>query len=137
MNINYGTIISRADGSYIIEKNGYPYHVPANTEGEWAELWAEVDAYAQAHPEQVTEEPLPPPPPDPTPEELAARRKAEIRARIREIEYDEQPRCLREIALGAAGKIEQGAADFALQKLADLNAEIDALRVELKTPEGN
>ena len=47
------------DNSYIIEKNGYPYHVP--NEGEFAEEWAEINAYAEAHPEEVIlEEPYVP-----------------------------------------------------------------------------
>lgn len=42
------------DDSYVIDRNGMPYHVP--NEGEWAELWAEVHAYALEHPDEVTEE---------------------------------------------------------------------------------
>ena len=64
-------IIRRANGSYVITYNGYPYHV-VNDE-EMASFWAEIDTYAQAHPEQVTEEPAPP---VPTEEELLARAKA-------------------------------------------------------------
>ena len=51
------SIIRRADGSYVITHNGYPYHV-VNDE-EVASFWAEVDAWAQAHPDQVTDEPAP------------------------------------------------------------------------------
>lgn len=47
-------IAVRADGSYVIERNGLPYHVP--NLGEWTDLWAEVHTWAQAHPEAVTEE---------------------------------------------------------------------------------
>jgi hypothetical protein len=57
-------------------------------------------------------------------------RRAEIAARIAEIEQKDQPRCLREKALGAE-IIGQNAFDFAVQKLVALNAEIDALRTEL------
>lgn len=64
------SIIRRADGSYVITHNGYPYHV-VNDE-DMASFWAEVDAYAKAHPEQVTDEPAPP---VPTEEELLARAK--------------------------------------------------------------
>lgn len=64
------SIIRRADGSYVITHNGYPYHV-VNDE-EVASFWAEVDAWAQAHPEQVTEEPAPP---VPTEEELLEQAK--------------------------------------------------------------
>lgn len=57
------------DNSYIIEKNGYPYHVP--NEGEFAEEWAEINAYAEAHPEEVIlEEPY-----VPTEEEIAEAEK--------------------------------------------------------------
>ena len=64
-------ITRRTDKSYVITRNGLPYHVPDS--GKWRDLWAEVDAWAQAHPEQVTEEPAPP---VPTEEELLARAKA-------------------------------------------------------------
>ena len=63
-------ITKRADGSYVIEKNGYPYHVPT----DWPE-WAEIAAYAEAHPEEVALEPAPP---EPTLEELKSAKRAEI-----------------------------------------------------------
>ena len=63
-------ITKRADGSYVIEKNGYPYHVPT----DWPE-WAEIAAYAEAHPEEVELEPAPP---EPTLEELKSAKRAEI-----------------------------------------------------------
>ena len=45
-------IIKRTiDGSFVIDKNGLPYHVP--NEGEFADEWAEINAYAEAHPEEV------------------------------------------------------------------------------------
>lgn len=56
--MDFGAVTRRADGSYIIDRNGMPYHVP-NEGDEWQELWAEVDAYAQANPEKVTLEPEP------------------------------------------------------------------------------
>ena len=64
------SIIKRtADNSYIIEKNGLPYHVP--NEGEFAAEWAEINAYAEAHPEEVIlEEPY-----VPTEEEIAEAEK--------------------------------------------------------------
>ena len=69
-------IIKRTiDNSYIIEKNGMPYHVP--NEGEFAEEWAEINAYAEAHPDEVIlEEPY-----VPTEEEIA---EAEKQAAIRQ-----------------------------------------------------
>ncbi|WP_346688957.1 hypothetical protein [uncultured Cloacibacillus sp.] len=70
------SIIKRtADNSYVIDKNGLPYHVP--NEGEFAEEWAEINAYAEEHPEEVIlEEPY-----VPTEEEIAA---AELAAAKRE-----------------------------------------------------
>lgn len=69
-------IIKRAiDNSYVIEKNGYPYHVP--NEGEFAEEWAEINAYVEAHPDEVTLE-YPPEPYEPTFEELVSAKRAEI-----------------------------------------------------------
>ena len=54
--MSYGTITYRSrDDSYVIMKNGVPYHVyPCRA--EFAALWDDVDAYAEAHPECVTEE---------------------------------------------------------------------------------
>ena len=70
------SIIKRIiDNSYVIEKNGMPYHVP--NEGEFADEWAEINAYAEAHPDEVIlEEPY-----VPTEEEIAA---AELAAAKRE-----------------------------------------------------
>ena len=65
MNIIKRTI----DNSYVIEKNGMPYHVP--NEGEFAEEWAEINAYAEEHHDEVTlEEPY-----VPTEEEIAEAEK--------------------------------------------------------------
>lgn len=63
-------ITKRADDSYVIEKNGYPYHVPT----DWPE-WIEINTYAEAHPEEVELEPAPP---EPTLEEMKAAKRAEI-----------------------------------------------------------
>lgn len=68
----YGAITRRLDGSYVIQRNGWPYHVPT----DWPE-WAEVDEYAQAHPEDVTEEPAPA---EPTLAQLKEQKKAELAA---------------------------------------------------------
>ncbi|MDR0467158.1 MAG: hypothetical protein LBH94_07360 [Deltaproteobacteria bacterium] len=70
-------IIIRADGSYVIMRNGRPYHVL--DEGEFAALWADVHVFAQVNPNAVQPEPLPPPP---TEEELAAQREAAFNAAI-------------------------------------------------------
>lgn len=63
------------DDSYVITKNGMPYHVYPYA-AEFAEEWDEVFAYAEAHPEMVTEEK----PYVPTLEELKIAKKARIDA---------------------------------------------------------
>lgn len=70
------SIIKRtADNSYVIDKNGLPYHVP--NEGEFADEWTEINAYAEEHPDEVIlEEPY-----VPTEEEIA---EAEKQAAIRQ-----------------------------------------------------
>lgn len=50
-------IIRRADGSFVIKRNGLPYHVPNS--GEWQALHAEIAAYCIEHPDGVTEEEAP------------------------------------------------------------------------------
>lgn len=70
MNIIKRTI----DNSYVIVKNGLPYHVP--NEGEFTEEWAEVNAYAEAHPDEVElEEPY-----VPSEEEIAEAEEAAAKA---------------------------------------------------------
>ena len=54
--MDYEQIIHRtADDSYVITKNGFPYHVYPYA-AEFAEEWDAVFAYAETHPEMVTEE---------------------------------------------------------------------------------
>ncbi|MFQ6996914.1 hypothetical protein [Bilophila wadsworthia] len=73
----YKTIIHRvADDSYVITKNGFPYHVYPYA-AEFAQEWDEVFAYAEAHPECVTEE-QPYVPPIPTLEQTKAAKLSEI-----------------------------------------------------------
>lgn len=73
----YENIIHRTfDNSYVITKNGMPYHVCSNVE-EFEEEWKAVNAYAKAHPECVTEE-QPYVPPVPTFEEAKAAKLSEI-----------------------------------------------------------
>lgn len=77
--MNYGQIIHRVfDDSYVITKNGMPYHVYPYA-AEFAEEWDAVFAYAEAHPECVTEE-QPYVPPVPTLDEAKAAKLAEINA---------------------------------------------------------
>lgn len=73
----YENIIHRTfDNSYVITKNGMPYHVCSNVE-EFEEEWKAVNAYAKAHPECVTEE-QPYVPPVPTFKEAKAAKLSEI-----------------------------------------------------------
>lgn len=75
----YGQIIHRVfDDSYVITKNGMPYHVYPYA-AEFAEEWDAVFAYAEAHPECVTEE-QPYVPPVPTLDEAKAAKLSEINA---------------------------------------------------------
>ena len=77
--MSYGKIIHRVfDDSYVITKNGMPYHVYPYA-AEFAEEWDAVFAYAEAHPECVTEE-QPYIPPVPTLDEAKATKKAQIDA---------------------------------------------------------
>ena len=77
--MDYGEIIHRtADDSYVITKNGMPYHVYPYA-AEFAEEWDAVFAYAEARPECVTEE-QPYVPPVPTLDEAKAAKLSEINA---------------------------------------------------------
>lgn len=67
--MDFGNILVREDGSYVI--NDGTYHVP--NEGEFAEMWAQVDEYAKANPDKVTQEVEPEPEYVPTQEEIEAR----------------------------------------------------------------
>lgn len=79
--IDFSQIIHRTfDDSYVITKNGMPYHVYPYS-AEFAEEWDEAFAYAEAHPECVTEE-QPYTPPVPTTEELSVRVRAERNKRL-------------------------------------------------------
>ena len=79
--IDFSQIIHRTfDDSYVIRKNGKPYHVYPYA-AEFAEEWDAVFGYAEAHPECVTEE-QPYTPPVPTTEELAVRVRAERNKRL-------------------------------------------------------
>ena len=49
----YKNIQKKADGSYVLEKNGMQYHV--SNEGEFAEEYEFINKYAEAYPEEVTE----------------------------------------------------------------------------------
>lgn len=69
---DFGKIIQREDGSFVITKNGMPYHVP-NIEG-FEEEFKAVSEYAKENPTMVQDEPKPEPP---TKEELAEQVRVE------------------------------------------------------------
>ncbi len=74
--MDYGHIIHRtADDSYVIMKNGMPYHVYPYA-AEFAEEWDAVNAYAEVHPDCMTEEQ----PHMPTLESVKAAKLSEINA---------------------------------------------------------
>ena len=92
--MDFGNIIVREDGSYVINEG--MYHVP--NEGEFVELWAQVDAYAKANLDKVTQEIEPEPEPEhvPTQEEIEARIQKQLTdavqnfldAKAQELNYD-------------------------------------------------
>lgn len=92
--MNFGNIIVREDGSYVI--NNGMYHVP--NEGEYADLWVQVDEYAKANPDKVTKEVEPEVEPErePTQEEIEARIQKQLTdavqhvldAKAQELNYD-------------------------------------------------
>lgn len=49
----YKNIQKRADGSYVVEKQGMPYHIP--NEGEFKEEYEFINKYAAAYPDEVAE----------------------------------------------------------------------------------
>lgn len=71
--MDFGNIIVREDGSYVI--NDGMYHVP--NEGKFVDLWAQVHEYAQANPDKVTQE-INEPDPEPTQEEINAQIQAQM-----------------------------------------------------------
>ena len=89
--MDFGNIIVREDGSYVINEG--MYHVP--NEGEYSELWAQVDEYAKANPDKVTQEVVEPEH-EPTQEEIEARIQKQLTdavqnyldAKAQELNYD-------------------------------------------------
>lgn len=49
----YKNIQRRSDGSYVVEKQGMPYHIP--NEGEFIEEYEFINKYAAAYPDEVAE----------------------------------------------------------------------------------
>ena len=67
-------VMAKADGSYIVTKDGLPYHVTENDP-----LYIEVSDWAAENPDRVLQET---PPPPPTPEEERAQREKDFSAAI-------------------------------------------------------
>ncbi|WP_458401140.1 hypothetical protein [Mailhella sp.] len=109
-----------ADGSYVVQKNGLPYHVPDSE--EFAEFFSQLDEYARAHPEAVTEER----PHVPTEEE---ERRAEIEARIAELQEYLRSTDWYAIRFADSGVEIPAGVKQARQEARD---EIDTLRAELE-----
>jgi len=125
---DFGQIIKRPDGSYVITHNGLPYHVP--NEGGWVDgtepvQWADVNAYALANPDMVEMEQ---PPAPPSPAELAEMRRAEIQVELDAIDR-QSVRPLRAIAKGVATQEDTA-------KLAALEARAEELRAEYNALKG-
>ncbi len=49
----YKNIQRKSDGSFVLEKNGYPYHLPKTD--EFKEEYEFVEKYAAAYPEEVSD----------------------------------------------------------------------------------
>ena len=77
---DFGKITRRPDGSFVIRRRGWPFHVPDH--GEFRGLFSEISAFAQARPEMVEMEQAAPE----QAEDLAETRRAEIRAELAEID---------------------------------------------------
>lgn len=109
-----------ADGSYVVQKNDLPYHVP-NSE-DFADFFSQLDEYARAHPEAVKEER----PHVPTEEEEC---RAEIEARIAELQEYLRSTDWYAIRFADSGVEIPSSVKQARQKARD---EIDTLRAELE-----
>ena len=81
---DFGKITRRPDGSFVIRRRGWPFHVPDH--GEFRGLFSEIAAYARARPEMVEMEQAAPGQPGQPPPGQAEARRAEIRAELAEID---------------------------------------------------
>ena len=71
--MDLSVIYRRPDGSYVVQREGMPYHVP--NDDVYGAMWATVDSYAKEHPDVVIDDPGPA---EPTLDELKASKLAEI-----------------------------------------------------------
>jgi len=117
---DYGKITRRPDGSFVIRRRGWPFHVPDH--GEFRGLFSEIAAYARARPEMVEMEQAAPGQPGQA-EDPAEARRAEIRAELAEIDR-RSVRPLRAEAEGLATPEDRAS-------LAGLEARARKLRDEL------
>lgn len=122
-------ITRRDDGSFVITRQGCPYHVPNSA--EFVDLYEEVSAYAEEHPENVTEE-------SPfhvlSDEEQATARVTCIRAELAEID-DRKARpvsCITAWLLMPEAKRDPAGVQDEAAILATLDEQASALRAELQ-----
>lgn len=108
--MDFGNIIVREDGSYVIK--GGMYHVP--NEGEFAELWAQVDEYAKANPDNVTLEVEPEPEPkyEPTQEETEARIQKRLTNAVQHVLDSKAKELNYDSCLSVCSYIDTGVAKF-------------------------
>ena len=111
-------ILTRADGGFVITKNAMPFHVPH--EGEFAELWEQIQAFAEANPGSAVEESAPEPP---TQEALAEQRVQAIHSTLDRLDRS-SVRPMRAMLKGTH-------TEFDTEKLAEIEAQAEALRAEL------
>lgn len=113
-------IYSRPDGSYVIERNGYPYHVIASDP-----LMAEVKDYLVAHPEALVPEPAPH---APSHAEIKAAKISALNAELDALDR----KAIRPIRAEMAGT----ATVEDIARLSELEKSAVAIRAELATLNG-
>lgn len=81
----YKNIQKKENGDFVVDKEGYPYHIPANVP-EYAEEYDFIRKYAEAYPDEITAymEPVY----EPTPEELKAAELSALRTEANELFQD-------------------------------------------------
>lgn len=110
--MDFGNIIVREDGSYVINEG--MYHVP--NEEEFAELWEQVDAYAKANPDKVTQEIEPEVEPEveyvPTQEEIEARIQKQLTDAVQHVLDAKAQELLYDSCLSVCSYIDTGVQKF-------------------------
>lgn len=114
-------IYQREDGSFVIAKNGYPYHIP--NEGEYQALWIEISAGISSGELTVIPEPhMEEPEADPEAERLA--RIEAVKLKLIDLDLA-SIRPLREINNGTDTQEDH-------DRLAAINEHVVILRKELR-----